>query len=272
MSQNFRTKAAIGGLLAGFTYYLCYRWLPLPLTDLSAGSFPSFIFVFAFGLLLPKLPTQWQAPYQSHWLLLVLVTEPLFGTAAWLDGLAALLGYLVALAFLKYSPKPTNKSKPNPILFALAPLLLMGSYLPENRLESDYSPVYMSYAELRSSVILEDPRTMSKMGRLITYQDYLFINELNKGLHVINNSTPSAPEAVGFINIPGNTDVSIRDGFLYADSFIDLVVIDIRDPANVVEVNRNNDVFPWNQYQAVGTGEWFDADKTRGVVIALDRR
>ena len=272
MSQNFRTKAAIGGLLAAFAYYICYRWLQLPLNDLSAGSFPSFIFVFAFGLLLPKLPTKWQAPYQSHWLLLVLVTEPLFGVATWLDGLAAILGYFSAITFLKYSPTPTNKRKPNPILFALVPLLLIGSYWKGDGLESDYTPVYMSYAELRSSVVLEDPRTMSEMGRLITYQDYLFVNELNKGLHVINNTNPSVPEAVGFIKIPGNTDVSIRDGFLYADSYIDLVVIDIRDPANVVEINRKTDVFPWNQYQAVGTGEWFDADKDRGVVVALVRR
>jgi len=130
----------------------------------------------------------------------------------------------------------------------------------------------MSYAELRAAVAVEDPRTMNQMGRLVIYQDHLFINELNKGLHIINNADPTAPEAIGFIKIPGNTDVSIRDGFLYADSFVDLVVIDIRDPAQVAEVNRKVDVFPWNQYQAVGTDQWFDADDTRGVVIALTER
>lgn len=272
MARDFKITVGIGSLLIGFAYYLCFRWLQLPLIDISAGSFPSFIFVFAFGLLLPKLPTKWQLPYQSHWLLLTLVTEPLFGTATLLDGLAAVLGYLSAQTILKRSPAKISASKPNPLLFALVPLLLFGSYWKGDGLESDVKPVYMSYAELRASVVAEDPRTMTKMGRLVLYQDHLFINELNKGLHVINNTDPSAPKAIGFIKIPGNTDVSIRDGYLYADSFIDLVVIDIRDPANVVEVNRTNDVFPWNQYQAVGSDEWFDADETRGVVIAVTRR
>ena len=50
MVRNVRTIIGAVSLLAGFVYYLCWRWLELPLTDISAGSFPSFIFVFAFGL------------------------------------------------------------------------------------------------------------------------------------------------------------------------------------------------------------------------------
>ena len=270
MTRDFRTTIAVSSLLAGFAYYLCWRWLQIPLTDFSAGSFPSFIFVFAFGLLQPKLPTKLQVPFQSQWLLLTLVTEPLFGTFALLDVLAAILGYLSALAALKYLPAKRDTRKPNLLAFALAPLLLIGCYYTPG--ETYPTPVYMSYAELRASVAAEEPRPMTEMGRLVLYRDYLFVNEMNKGLHVINNSDPSAPVSVGFIKIPGNTDVSIRDGYLYADSFIDLVVIDISDPENVTEVNRKTDVFPWNQYQAVGNDQWFDAREDRGVVIALTQR
>lgn len=268
MACNFRTLVAFASLLAGFTYYLCWRWLQLPLQDFSEGCFPSFVFVFAFGLLLPKLPTRLQAPYQSQWLLLALLTEPLFGTATLLDGIAAVLGYLSAQAIQTRLPTPSQRNKPNPLLFALAPLLLAGSYYPNYNNGSNGTPVYMSYDELRDAVAVEEPRAMSEMGRLVLYQDHLFINERNKGLHVIDNADPSAPQAIGFINIPGNTDVSIRDGYLYADSFIDLVVIDIRDPAQVMEVNRQIDVFPWDKYQVdqakIG---WFEADSSLGVVI-----
>lgn len=267
MARDFRTTAAVASLIAGFAYYLCWRWLQLPLLDISAGSFPSFVFVFAFGLLLPKLPTRLQPPYQSHWLLLALITEPMFGTATLLDGFASILGYLSSQAIQKCSSSPNTTSKSNPLLFVLAPLLLAGSYYP-NYNESNGTPVYMSYDALREAVAVEEPRAMSAMGRLVLYQDHLFINELNKGLHVIDNADPGAPQAIGFINIPGNTDVSIRDGYLYADSFIDLVVIDIRDPAQVMEVNRQIDVFPWDRYQVeqakVG---WFEADSSLGVVI-----
>lgn len=271
MTRDLRTIVAVGSLLAGFIYYLCWRWLQLPVVDLSAGSFPSFIFVFAFGLLQPTLATTRQVPYQSHWLLLALITEPLLGTAAWLDVLAAVLGYLSVQLLQRYLPAKKNTGKPTLLPFALAPLLLIGSY-GVGPYEPKVDPVYLSYADLRASVAFKEARSMKAMGRLVIYQNYLFINELNKGLHIIDNTTPATPKAIGFINIPGNTDVSIRDGFLYADSFVDLVVIDIRDAENVKEVDRKTDVFPWNQYQAVGTDEWFDADERHGVVIAVTPR
>lgn len=273
MSKDLRIILAVGSLLSGLTYYLCWRWLQLPLIDISAGSFPSFIFVFAFGLLQPKLPTKLQVPYQAHWLLLALVTEPLFGTATLLDGFAALLGYFSTQLVQKYLPPVSNVRKPSPLSFFLAPLLLVGCYLPNGGpYGPNVDPVYMTYTELRRSVAVEGPRSMNEMGRLVVYQNYLFVNEINKGLHIIDNIDPSSPKAVGFIKIPGNTDVSIRNGFLYADSFIDLVVIDIRDPAQIAEINRKNDLFPWNQYQVVGTDEWFDADESFGVVIGVTRR
>jgi len=270
MVHNLKIRLAVTSLAAGFIYYVCWRWLQLPVIDPSAGSFPSFIFVFAFGLLQPTLPSKLQAPYHSHWLLLVLVTEPLFGTMAWLDVLAAFLGYISAQVAQKYLPQSdASAPQPNMLLLILAPALLMGSYIPP---EDSPKPVYMSYEQLRKSVAFQEAQPMTAMGRLVVYQDYLFINELNKGIHIINNANPKEPQATGFINIPGNTDISIRNGILYADSFIDLVVIDTRDPKNMLNVTRKTNVFPWNQYQAVGTGEWFDADEKHGVVIALEKR
>ncbi len=67
---------ALATMSSALVYYLYCRWLQLPLTDLSAGSFLS----FAFGLLAPRLPGLWQLPLQGHWLLLTLICEPLFGT------------------------------------------------------------------------------------------------------------------------------------------------------------------------------------------------
>lgn len=50
---------------------------------------------------------------------------------------------------------------------------------------------------------------MQAPGRLVAYQDHLFINELNKGPHVIDDREPAASHAVGFITVPGNTDVTL---------------------------------------------------------------
>jgi hypothetical protein len=97
--------------------------------------------------------------------------------------------------------------------------------------------------ELRTQVRKENARSMEHPGKMYVKGDYLFVNEIKKGIHVINNKDRSHPEFVSFINIPGNGDMAVRDQILYADSFSDLVAIDISDPLNPKEIDRVKNVF-----------------------------
>ena len=124
-----------------------------------------------------------------------------------------------------------------------------------------YEPVYMSYSEFRSAIRTEDARDLKNPGKIYFKDDYIFINEINKGIHIIHNIDPSNPRPVSFINIPGNHDVAGKGEILYADSQMDLVVFDISDPANPVLVNRKEDVFPMQTWF-----NGFSADPGRGVV------
>jgi hypothetical protein len=95
------------------------------------------------------------------------------------------------------------------------------------------------------------------------------VNEEDKGIHVIDNSNPSFPQNVAFINIPGNLDLTVKDKILYADSYIDLVALDISDPKKAKEIWRNQNVFPQRNYngwagdpaKGVVTG-WIESDTT----------
>lgn len=107
------------------------------------------------------------------------------------------------------------------------------------------SPVYLSYEDLRESIKLTDSRELKNTGKIYFKDGYIFINEELKGIHIIDNQDPSNPNNIGFITIPGNVDIAIKDDILYADSFVDLVVIDISDINNPKEVNRVEDVFPY---------------------------
>ncbi len=107
-------------------------------------------------------------------------------------------------------------------------------------------PVYLSYSDLRASVKVVGRQDLVKPGKIYTYGNYIFINENMKGAHVYNNSNPAAPQYVGFINIPGNIDLVVKDNIMYADSYIDLVAIDITDPSNAKEVGRTKGVFPYS--------------------------
>lgn len=131
------------------------------------------------------------------------------------------------------------------------------------------SPIYLSYADLRSAVKVTDSRPLTSVSRIYLYKNYIFANELNEGIHIIDNSIPSSPERLGFIEIPGNLDIAIRNNALYADSYIDLVTLDLSDMDNINEVARVEDVFPYNSRQNIPDNIRLSGsiDKSLGVVV-----
>jgi hypothetical protein len=107
-------------------------------------------------------------------------------------------------------------------------------------------PVFMSGSEFRNSVkVKSEAQTISDYGKICYYEGFLFISESEKGIHIIDNRNPSNPAKVGFIELLGNADLSVRNNKLYADSYIDLVWFDISNPANPSLEGRLENVFPY---------------------------
>ncbi|MCB0570328.1 MAG: hypothetical protein KDC66_11215 [Phaeodactylibacter sp.] len=107
-----------------------------------------------------------------------------------------------------------------------------------------FDPVYVQPQDFRHPIIPEAARTLEEPGKIYYYNGYLLINEYRKGIHVIDDRQADNPVAVSFINIPGNVDMAVRGGLLYADNYTDLVVMNIEDPANPVFAGRTENVFP----------------------------
>lgn len=132
-------------------------------------------------------------------------------------------------------------------------------------------PVYMSLDKLRNSVVTELPRAPDNIGRLYLYGDFVFLNEKNEGIHIIDNSDQTAPVNLAFIRIPGNTEIAVRDNYLYADSYIDLITLDIRDPQNMAVVSREQSIFPYDATQNIPQNITFTGstvDRSQGVVVS----
>ena len=105
-------------------------------------------------------------------------------------------------------------------------------------------PVYMSFADIRADIRMEASKELVNPGKIYFYNNYIFINEKREGVHIIDNNDPSAPDNIGFLPIPGNVDIAIRNQVLYADNFTDLLSIDLLDLQNPRLLKRTQNAFP----------------------------
>ncbi len=106
-----------------------------------------------------------------------------------------------------------------------------------------YNPVYKQADEIRLDIRATEARPLRNPGKIYAYEEYIFINELKTGIHIIDNSNPESPNNTAFINIPGNVDIAVKGDILYADNYIDLISIDISNPKQPKLVDRQEDVF-----------------------------
>ncbi len=164
------------------------------------------------------------------------------------------------------------KAKIIPIITLISFLVLLISSCEDTtfREYKGNSPVYMTYAELRASINEEESVDLKNPGKIYFKDGYIFIIEELKGIHVFDNSDPSAPVKKVFVKIPGVVDMAISGNTLYADSFVDLVVLDVQNIANIHETGRVKDILP---YTIPPTGNEFPVahvDREKGLVVAWE--
>ncbi|RFM28504.1 LVIVD repeat-containing protein [Deminuibacter soli] len=98
---------------------------------------------------------------------------------------------------------------------------------------SFYTPVYQERETVYKNIQTSAPTPINRTGKLVVKGNYIFLNEPDRGIHIIDYSNPAQPKNIGFINIPGNREASIQGNYLYADCYTDLTVTDISDPQHV---------------------------------------
>ncbi|MBX2890220.1 MAG: hypothetical protein KF734_04785 [Saprospiraceae bacterium] len=106
-----------------------------------------------------------------------------------------------------------------------------------------FDPIYKTPSEIRVGISAQAPRDLRNPGKIYLLGQYLFVNERNEGIHVIDNSNPASPQKLAFWSIPGNVDIAIKGQYLYADQYVDLLAIDISDMQNPQLICRSEDAF-----------------------------
>lgn len=157
------------------------------------------------------------------------------------------------------------------IIFGWVIFLLVGCVPQQEPLSmTGYRPVYLSFEAMRQ-IEIQPPQPMKQTGKIYIKDNYLFVNEPNKGIHVINNTNPENPKKVAFLKIPASVDMAAKGSFLYVDNGTDLVVLDIANPEKVQLTKRVEKVFT-TQLFPPEMGVYFECvDPTKGVVVGWDK-
>ncbi len=108
---------------------------------------------------------------------------------------------------------------------------------------------------------------IQQAGKLYIKDNFIYVNEVNKGIHIINNSNPSKPVQVAFLSIPGNLDIAIKGNILYADMYNELLALDITDPLNAKLTNSIKNFFTDRAY--ISNYPTNDSDQ---VVVGWDQK
>ncbi|HLI92548.1 MAG TPA: hypothetical protein VKU83_03020 [Puia sp.] len=120
------------------------------------------------------------------------------------------------------------------LLLAAAGLFELQGCLKDRAMETYkiYTPVYVRRDTVLHKIVGNAAAPVSRPGQIYVKGNYIYLNDIDKGIHIFDNTNPSNPVQTGFLLIPGNENIAIRNNILYADMYTDLVSIDISDPRN----------------------------------------
>ncbi len=98
--------------------------------------------------------------------------------------------------------------------------------------------IYGDLEAVRQLPLKEQSREINNPGKIYIGQNYILIGEEGEGVHVIDNNNRTSPSSSAFISIPGNREFIVIGDFLYAESYYDVVKIDVSDPKEPQLVGR----------------------------------
>lgn len=157
-------------------------------------------------------------------------------------------------------------------IFFILLAISMFSCVPteEQWTERGLAPEYVSPTDF-SQIYTEAPKESVDQGSPLEYNGYIYINETFKGIHVFDNTDPGNPKKIYFWRIPGNTEFTINEDYLYADNSRHLLTIDISSPDNIKVLNYIEDIYTPdmanNNYPPDYNGRFECVDFDKGIVV-----
>jgi hypothetical protein len=130
-------------------------------------------------------------------------------------------------------------------------------------------PVYIPKSELGQITNLA-PQPIAQTGTIYLIDTLFLLLEYKRGIHVFSIRDTAMTQSLTFWQVPAITDFSISGSRLYADSWKDLVTIDISNVLTIKEIARAKDSFTPIMYPVLYQGIFECVDESRGVLIGWE--
>ncbi len=126
------------------------------------------------------------------------------------------------------------------IRICILPLFFFSFQCDENEFvsEENYEAVVMSRSEFENSTTILPPKPIINSGKIYIKDNFLFVGENNEGFHIFNNSIPSAPVNIAFLNVLGGSDISVKNNVFYLNNATDLIAVIPNFENNTIEITK----------------------------------
>ncbi len=148
-----------------------------------------------------------------------------------------------------------------------------GKYCTNRGIDTNYKvlgqkPIYSNDASLKQ-IRIDTAHAVKNAGNIYAYQNYLLQCEVGEGIHIIDNTISSNARRIAFIRVLGCNEISIKNNFIYTNSFNDMVTINISSLMQPVETARIANAFTVKGYLPEPTekGYYECVDLQKGVVV-----
>lgn len=157
------------------------------------------------------------------------------------------------------------------LLFSIAAIIfILQSCTKENCTHTyegiTYTPVYAPMNTLRT-VNIQPAKPITSNGKIFIKGNFIFLNEVDKGFHIIDNTNPAAPQRIAFVSIPGNLDMIAKGNYLLVDNYVDLLTFDISNPSNIQLVKRTENALPYRIYNY-----GYADNASNGIIVSFDKK
>lgn len=113
-----------------------------------------------------------------------------------------------------------------------------GDDLPP-QIQDYYEPLTMLRSEFDTTTTLQTTaEVIVNSGKIYVKDNFIFINERNKGFHIIDNTDPTSPQNIAFLNVLGSSDLTIKGNSVYVNNATDLLALTLDAHTGTMQITK----------------------------------